>query len=88
VSVKVGKLGRIRLQGADLEKLRRSCFARDGYRCVLCGRGVGWVSGQMMHKRSRGAGGSDTLDNVETGCLECHMKAHNCGGKPLAAKRP
>lgn len=81
-----GKLGRIRLKGAALERLRRECFARDGWRCVICGRGVGWVSGHMMHIKSRGAGGSDVIENVVTGCWECHGKSHNAGGKPLPSK--
>lgn len=30
----------------------------------------------MAHIRSRGAQGSDTLDNVKTNCHRCHMAAH------------
>lgn len=51
-----------------------------------CGRRITWESGHMCHRKSRGAGGSDTLDNVFTGCAECHMRSHNAGGKPVPAK--
>ena len=84
-----GKLGRIRLKGKPLADLRRQCFTRDGWACVECGVGVSWVSGHMAHIKSRGAGGSDVLENVRTLCGGpdgCHMKEHNCGGKPLPAK--
>jgi 5-methylcytosine-specific restriction endonuclease McrA len=88
-----GKLGIIRLTGTALANLRRHCYLRDEGACVKCGREVydsvpEWhpLKYDMMHKRSRGAGGSDTLDNVETGCHECHMKSHNAGGKPVPAK--
>jgi 5-methylcytosine-specific restriction endonuclease McrA len=86
MSVKVGKLGTIRLKGADLERVRRACFIRDGWRCQDCLRVIGWASGHMAHIKSRGAGGSDVMDNVRTLCLECHSKEHNCGGKPLPRK--
>jgi 5-methylcytosine-specific restriction endonuclease McrA len=85
MSIKVGKLGRVRLKGADLERLRRACFVRDGYRCVICGRTVGWVSGHMMHIQGRGAFGSDVLSNVETGCAECHHHHHNPKAVPRKA---
>ena len=84
---KPGKLGRIRLKGEALAALRRECFTRDGWCCVLCGAPVSWASGHMMHRKSRGAGGSDVIDNVDTGCGNCHQKSHNCGGQPLP-RRP
>jgi 5-methylcytosine-specific restriction endonuclease McrA len=95
--VTVGKTGRIRLRGEALEALRRDCFTRDGWRCTqidpegrivpcACGRTVSWVTGHMAHIVSRGAGGSDVIDNVHTMTQECHGKSHNCAGKPLPAK--
>lgn len=39
---RVGKLGIVRLAGADLEALRRQCFERDDYACRDCGRRVAW----------------------------------------------
>ena len=85
--VTVGKLGRVRLRGKALEALRRACFERDGYRCVECRRcGLCHNPLDMAHIQSRGAGGSDTLENVKTLCHECHMKSHNAGGKPCPPK--
>ena len=95
--VTVGKLGRVRLRGKALEALRRECFTRDGWRCTRvdesvhivpcgCGRTVSWASGHMAHIVSRGAGGSDVIDNVHTMTQECHGKSHNAGGKPCPPK--
>jgi 5-methylcytosine-specific restriction endonuclease McrA len=80
----VGKTGRIRLKGPALEALRRRVFTRDKWCCCICGEPCGWVSGHLAHIQSRGAGGSDTEENTRLLCAECHMKSHNCGGKPLA----
>ena len=81
-----GKLGRIRLKGEALALLRRQCFTRDGWCCVDCRRQVSWATGHMAHIKSRGAGGSDVLQNVLTKCAWCHQKEHNCGGQPLPRK--
>ena len=81
-----GKLGRIRLEGLALADLRRQCFTRDGWKCVDCSKPVSWATGHMAHVQSRGAGGSDVLENVLTKCAGCHAKEHNCGGKPLPRK--
>ena len=81
-----GKLGRIRLKGPALATLRRQCFERDFWHCTVCHTPVSWASGHMAHIVSRGAGGSDIVSNVTTKCAECHMKEHNCGGKPLPRK--
>lgn len=95
--VTVGNLGRVRLKGSALTALRRQCFTRDGWKCTTidicgsivpcaCGRSVSWASGHMAHIVSRGAGGSDVIENVYTMSGECHGKSHNCGGKPLPRK--
>lgn len=81
-----GKLGRIRLKGAALARLRRECFERDRWSCVDCGRMVNWDTGHMAHIKSRGAGGSDIIANVQTMCSWCHQKSHNCGGHPVPPK--
>jgi len=79
----VGHLGRIRLKGEALAALRRECFTRDGWACVECGKRVSWASGHMAHTVSRGAGGSDVLENVLTKCEEHHRQEHN----PKAVRR-
>jgi 5-methylcytosine-specific restriction endonuclease McrA len=86
MSIKVGKLGRVRLKGADLERLRREVFTRDKWLCCNCGRTCGWVSGHLAHIKSRGAGGSDTAENTRLLCRDCHMDEHNCGGHPAPKK--
>lgn len=82
----------VRLYGDDKEALRLSCFLRDGGKCRKCGRGTKLTADEcdplkadMSHTKSLGAGGSDTLDNVENWCHECHMRKHN-GDKPCPPK--
>jgi 5-methylcytosine-specific restriction endonuclease McrA len=75
--VTVGKLGRVRLRGAELAKLRLACLVRDKYHCVVCGCPVSWESFEMAHIQSRGAFGSDTLENVLTKCRGCHDREHH-----------
>jgi hypothetical protein len=85
----VGKLGIVRLTGKDLQALRRARFEFDDYRCQCspnCGVAVTWESGDLAHIKSRGAGGSDTLDNTRTMLHEHHMRSHNAGGRPLPRK--
>ena len=94
--VRVGKLGIVRLRGKALKKLRQELFERDRHRCVDCGSWVAWDEydaemlgvpiGEMCHIKSRGAGGSDTLDNVVLRCRRDHKYSHNCGGRPLPRK--
>src|ERR1039458_1688449 len=67
-----GKTGRVRLYGAALEALRNECWERDKGICQSTGvslyknpRYVGDpLAYDMAHIVSRGAGGSDTLENV------------------------
>ena len=89
---RIGKTGTIRLTGKALGVLRRDCIERDKGVCQECGIGVSWTplfdgdpqAYDMAHIKSRGAGGSDVLDNVRCLCHSCHMKEHNCGGRPLS----
>jgi 5-methylcytosine-specific restriction endonuclease McrA len=82
----------VRLEGKALAALRIACFLRDAGRCVICGV-ITWLDApeehprkaDMAHIKSRGAGGSDTLDNVRNNCHRCHMRRHN-GGKPCPPK--
>src|SRR5688572_16171970 len=58
--------------------LRAQVLTRDGYRCVACGYAPWpWYlseAGTMRvdHIVPRVAGGSDTLDNLQTLCRVCH----------------
>jgi 5-methylcytosine-specific restriction endonuclease McrA len=81
----IGNLGIVRLTGQDLAALRRACWERDQGKCQVCGISTYWQARfagdpqayDMAHIKSRGAGGSDTLDNVRTLCHRCHMREHS-----------
>jgi 5-methylcytosine-specific restriction endonuclease McrA len=85
--VTVGNLGRIRLKGKPLEQLRLDRWTFDRGLCLKCGHPTYFEprydgdpeAYDMAHIKSRGAGGSDVLSNVETWCHRCHMRFHNTG---------
>jgi 5-methylcytosine-specific restriction endonuclease McrA len=74
----------IRLKGAAYKELRRQAWKRAGGFCERCGRCASlynpngdfdlWICGHLSHIKSRGAGGSDTLGNVEWLCPKCHLQ--------------
>lgn len=77
----------VRLTGQAMAILRRDCWERSASRCQDCGKFTLWrprfdgdpLAYDMAHIKSRGAGGSDTLDNVKTLCHTCHMREHAKG---------
>lgn len=80
---RVGKTGIQRLYGADMSKLRSDRFDHDKGRCVKCGRPVIFKRGfpdsmELMHVRGKRNNG-DSLEQVETGCKDCHRKFHAYG---------
>jgi 5-methylcytosine-specific restriction endonuclease McrA len=85
--IHTGKLGIVRLTGPDLAKLRRDCWERDKGLCQNCGIPTLYnarfdgdpIAYDMAHIRSRGAGGSDVLENTQALCHSCHMKKHAKG---------
>ncbi|PJF39130.1 MAG: HNH endonuclease, partial [Phototrophicales bacterium] len=53
------------------QALKEKIFKRDGYRCVICGRGP--AEGMELHVdhiRPRSAGGKATFENGQTLCSE------------------
>ena len=85
----VGKTGRVRLTGEALAMLRMRVFIRDGWACKNCGARCSWATGHLAHIVSRGAGGSDSMENCRLLCFDCHTgnrAEHNCAGKPLPLK--
>jgi hypothetical protein len=97
---RVGKLGTVRLVGRDMELLRYQAFIRSGGYCEMTREGkrclwpITFESMELAHIKSRGAGGSDVLDNVLCSCKlrsdfkpGCHKLQH-AGGKPVQAKEP
>ena len=82
------RMKNVRLTGDPLTQLRIDCLRRDRMKCTECGRRVrddvpDWLpyKAHMAHIKSRGAGGSDTLDNVRTKCGQCHTVEEHSGGK-------
>jgi len=69
----------IRLKGKAYSKLREEAYNRAGECCEDCGRWLPLTGdtvfniAHLSHIKSRGAGGSDTLDNVKIKCFECHI---------------
>jgi hypothetical protein len=52
--------------------LRVQVFARDGYRCLMCGRTANQVELQIDHVISVAEGGTDELENLATLCRDCN----------------
>ena len=84
--VRVGRVtGKVRLSGEALERLRIERWHYDRGYCQECTVATHFRARwdgdphayDMAHIVSRGAGGSDTLDNVRTLCHRCHMAEHN-----------
>ncbi len=65
----------IRLKGKAKIALYKAVYDRDGGCCVRCKR---WIEpGSIPHHIIRKSqGGEDTMDNLETLCMECHYKEH------------
>ena len=95
MSIRIGKLGIIRLDGEDLTKLRMACFVRDDFQCTECGRYVNpsapeWADSRahMAHIIGRGAGGNDSLENVKTMCKGCHIDKQHAYGPSMTKPCP
>jgi len=73
----------IRLKGKKYQELRRKRWKLDNCICVDCGRWIPlydqdgvfdpFTCAHFAHIKSRGSGGSDTLENGETKCYDCHI---------------
>ena len=95
-----GKLGIVRLYGADLTALRRRVYERDGGRCQYmwdgdpnkkCNKllpfdGDLFTRAHMAHIQGKGAGGSDTEANTRLLCYFHHIIVEHGGGKVVPAK--
>lgn len=67
-----------RLKGKKLRALRQACYDRAGGCCEECGAPTPWsggvfTRGHMAHIKSRGSGGSDTIENIRWLCPQCHV---------------
>ena len=65
----------IRLKGKRLHTLYNAVYKRDNGLCVDCGK---WVEKGTPphHIVFKSQGGSDTMDNLKTVCMDCHFKYH------------
>lgn len=71
-----------RVSGKAKTDLRRQVFERDEGICQRCGNPVPFYDefgcfdvfrcGHAAHKKGQGAGGDDTLENMEWSCYDCH----------------
>lgn len=86
--------GRVRLFGEDYFQLRWAAYLRAKGMCQCgCSRRSFYDilsfghpdAGELSHNE-HGARKSDELSRVKWMRHECHMKSHNCGGRPLARK--
>jgi hypothetical protein len=79
--------GKVRLKGKALEQLREQRYALDRGRCQWKGCGLvlplhgevfNWA--HLAHRKSRGAGGSDTIENTRILCFQHHIESEHTKG--------
>jgi len=59
-------------------EIKKEIFQRDGYKCVVCGRGKkDGVEICADHIRPKDKGGSNTIDNGQTLCTEHNLLKKN-----------
>lgn len=77
---------RVRLKGKAYTEFRKAVYEREQGICQGCRQyapllwgGVfnEYRCGHVSHKKSRGAGGGDTMDNVKWLCFDCHRAEHD-----------
>ena len=69
---------RVRLGSEEYENLRKRALARDNWRCQNCGTAENL---QVHHIRWRSHLGDDSLDNLITLCVGCHISTHSYSSK-------
>lgn len=67
----------VKLRGFS-ETMKRNALEKDGYRCVLCGRGrKDGVTLTVDHVIPRDKGGPNTLENAQTLCSQHNLMKKN-----------
>lgn len=79
------------LANRDLEDFtqeqKATIMKRDGYRCVVCGRGVeDGVELQVDHIKPKDLGGKATIENGETLCAQHNFQKKNLGQTEFGKK--
>lgn len=70
-----GKSRHERGYGSKWYKLRDLVLKRDSYLCQTCLRnGIITQAKEVDHIKNKASGGSDSLDNLESICTDCHKK--------------
>jgi hypothetical protein len=60
------------------EKLKKQILERDGYKCVICGRGINdGVELQVDHIKPKDLGGKATIENGQTLCSQHNFLKKN-----------
>jgi len=68
-------------------KVREAIFKRDGYKCVICGRGIAeGVEIHADHIKPMDKGGKATLDNGQTLCSQHNFLKKNLGQTTLGKR--
>jgi len=67
-------LGYDRLPRQRVKFNRRNIFARDGNRCMYCGRRFPTSELSLDHVMPRSRGGGATWENIVCACLKCNVK--------------
>ncbi len=66
---------------SNWERIRRQALDRDGWRCCRCGK-AGRL--EVHHLRRLIDGGDNSLPNLESLCIACHLAIHR---KPVSSAR-
>ena len=61
-------------RGKVSNKMRFEIYARDGYRCKICGRTDREVNLEIDHIKPIAKGGKSTYDNLQTLCVYCNKE--------------
>ena len=86
--VVIGKVsGKVRLSGSAMENLREIQYRKAGGRCQWpeCGKllplyGSVFTRAHLAHLQSRGAGGSDSIENTRILCPPHHLISEHTKG--------
>ena len=79
------KIKPVRLKGNKRTKLKKDVYDRDEGLCQRCGKWLprtidgAWhflLCAHLSHKIPVGKGGSDTMENCEILCFDCHRAVH------------
>lgn len=59
-------------------EVKEAIFKKDSYKCVWCGRGrADGVEICVDHKLAKDKGGTNTIDNGQTLCMQCNLIKKN-----------